>query len=102
MSMAAKTGRRMQTSANFWMAPPPPPRSRAFPLRSSHYLDGLAADQVAGMHDHRLAGGDAVQHLDQLAGAAAGLDLALAGAARFDADHPLDAGKGDDRPGGPP
>src|SRR5258708_19454353 len=98
MSMAAKTGRRMQTSANFWMAPSPSPRSRAFPLRSSHYLDGLAADQVAGMHDHRLAGGDAVQHLDQLPGAAAGLHLAPAGPAPLPPDPPPAAAHRDHPP----
>src|SRR5512139_4259841 len=88
MSIAAKTGRRMQISASFC--------KYALP----RHADRRSGGEVAGVDHHRLAGGDTLEDLHPVARAPTGPDPLLHGAVALHHEDLLEAGEGRDRRGG--
>ena len=69
MSIAAKTGRSMQTAASFFMGAIPTRssgRRRGDRRAAAGHADRRAFDEVAGLGDHRVAGREAADDLDAL------------------------------------
>src|SRR6266545_2132651 len=111
-SMAAKTGRRMQTAASVFMAVSasardgrcrraraaggPVARGQVGGIDDAH---ALAADEIAGIDDDLLAAIEAADDLDPVALAAAGVHALLDALAILHDEHLVDAGEGDDRRG---
>jgi hypothetical protein len=92
MIMAAKTGRRMQTSASFCTAVPSGPGRRDAGGSRLH-RHRLTGGQVARLDDHRVPGPEPREDLDPIPRPAAGLDADLDGLVLLHGEDLLDAGE---------
>src|SRR4029450_11352769 len=105
MSMAAKTGLRMQTSASFCIQVTTVEMERgilpswtplaALALRA--HGDRLTRGEPSGLDDDRFAGGDPLDPLDGVAALPSRPDALLDDAPLAHAEHLRDAGEGHDR-----
>src|ERR1051325_2997514 len=97
--MVAKTGRRMQISANFCMEKFNRSYLAIGPILENlvNYFDSLPRLQVARIDDHFFTDIDSVYDLSEISGAATGRDRFLERLSVLHHEHFLNAGKRDDR-----